>query len=102
MVLDNASNNDTVMMALGKEFGFDLNKRRLRCLGHAINLAVKELISGEAADAMEHTGGSELDFEYDVGSVPVDSLVQWRRRGPIDGNFRYLRPDLVRGSRHEP
>ncbi|KAJ6439165.1 putative transposase [Purpureocillium lavendulum] len=54
MVLDNASNNDTAMAALGDEFGFDPEERRLRCLGHVINLAVKQLMFGEAADAVDH------------------------------------------------
>lgn len=83
MVLDNASNNDTAIVALGKEFGFDPDERRLRYLGHVSNLAVKQLIFGEAADAMEHTGSSEPDSEYYFDSLPADTLAQWRRRGPI-------------------
>jgi hypothetical protein len=34
-VLDNATNNDTTMVKLGKEFEFDPIQRRLRCLGHS-------------------------------------------------------------------
>lgn len=83
VVLDNASNNDTAMEALGKEHGFDPDERRLRCLGHVINLAVKQLIFGEAADAMEIGGGDEMESESDIDPLRADRLAQWRRRGPI-------------------
>ena len=82
IVLDNASNNDTAMRALGKEFGFDPEERRLRCLGHVINLAVKQLIFGKAADAMEHASRSEPDTEFDFDSPHADTLARWRKRGP--------------------
>ena len=42
-VLDNARNNDTAIAALADEFGFDPEHRRLRCLGHILNLVVKQL-----------------------------------------------------------
>jgi len=37
-VLDNATNNDTTLVELAKELGFDLKERRLRCIRHIINL----------------------------------------------------------------
>ncbi|KAJ3499546.1 hypothetical protein NLG97_g234 [Lecanicillium saksenae] len=83
MVLDNASNNNTAMVALGNEFGFDPNERRLRCLGHSIQLAVRRLLFGEAADAMESIGSGELDCDYDSESSSAYLLTQWRRSGPI-------------------
>jgi hypothetical protein len=45
-VLDNASNNDTAMQAIGKRFGFDPQERRLRCAGHVINLIARHLLFG--------------------------------------------------------
>ncbi len=37
-VLDNALNNDTTLIELGKHMGFDPVKKRLRCIGHILNL----------------------------------------------------------------
>lgn len=99
MVLDNASNNDTAMVALGNEFDFDPDEHRLRCLGHVINLAVKQLIFGKAADAMEHIGSSEPDSEYDFDSLPADKLMQWRRRGPI-GRLHNLNAAVLNSPQH--
>lgn len=74
MVLDNASNNDTAMVALGDGFEFNPDERRLRCLSRVINLAIKQLIFGKAADAMEHTGSSTPDSKYNFDSLPADKL----------------------------
>ena len=83
MVLDNANNNNTAMVALGNEFGFEPEERRLRCLGHVIHLAVKKLIFGEAAEAVEAFGGGEPDSDDDSETASADLLIQWRRCGPI-------------------
>lgn len=82
MVLDNASNNNTAVVALGNEFGFEPEERRLRCLGHIIHLAVKRLLLGEAADAMESTGSGDPDCDDDaedaLHSGPARALAQKR------------------------
>src|SRR5438552_12897195 len=52
-VLDNASNNDTCIEALAKEFGFNAQDRRLRCAGHIINLVAKALLFGNDIKAFE-------------------------------------------------
>ena len=83
MVLDNASNNNTAMVALGNEFGFEPEERRLRCLGHIIHLAVEKLLFGEAADAIESTGNGDLDCDDDAEDALADPLTRWRRSGPI-------------------
>ena len=77
-VLDNARNNHTAVAALGIEFNFDPEQRRLRCLGHIINLAVKQLIFGASANAMETEDDADLDF-----SAASDDLKKWRKKGPI-------------------
>lgn len=56
----------------------DLQGRRLRCLGHVINLSAKAFLYGEEFDA----------FEKDAESVRENSellkeLNIWRRRGPV-------------------
>jgi hypothetical protein len=43
-VLDNVSNNDTAMVTLASEFGFDLAHRRLRCCAHILNLGAQVVI----------------------------------------------------------
>jgi hypothetical protein len=52
-VLDNASTNDTCLEALALWFPIDVNKRRLRCIGHIINLVVRAVIFGENVSKFE-------------------------------------------------
>jgi len=49
-MLDNATNNDTAMTAIIKEFDFNLIKRRLRCLGYIINIIARHLLYGYNLD----------------------------------------------------
>jgi hypothetical protein len=60
--LDNASNNDTAMQALGHEFEFDTNdsERRIRCSPHFINLTVQSILYGNKSDNI-----GELFENYD-------------------------------------
>ena len=46
-MLDNALNNDTTLVKLGKTIGFELIQKRLRCMGHIINLIAKSYIFGQ-------------------------------------------------------
>ena len=52
-MLDNALNNNTVIKAITKAFRFDPIKRRLRCLGHIINLIAHHLLFGFDPDLFE-------------------------------------------------
>lgn len=54
---DNASNNDTCMEFLGAEFDFDHVARRVRCVGHVLNLVAKAIMIG---------GGSGNEPDMDV------------------------------------
>ncbi|KAF6527938.1 hypothetical protein HZS61_008243 [Fusarium oxysporum f. sp. conglutinans] len=74
--LDNASNNTTSMGELGLEFGFDWEKRWVRCVGHVVNIVVKQMLYGKNPDAFEkevfeglHTAAKEHEV--------------WRRRGSV-------------------
>ena len=40
-MLDNASNNDITLVKLGKTIGFKPMQKRLRCMGHILNLIAK-------------------------------------------------------------
>lgn len=71
---DNASNNDNCLKFLGIEFGFDWEEKRLRCLGHVINLVAKAMVLGEGCSAWEkdlQAAGTDLKSEL------------WRQMGPI-------------------
>jgi hypothetical protein len=46
-VLDNASNNNTTLEELGKIIGFDPIEKRLRCIGHIINLIAESYLFGQ-------------------------------------------------------
>jgi len=79
---DNASNNDTCMEFLGDEFDFNHVVRRVRCVGHVLNLVAKAIMIG---------GGSRNEPDMDVFEQQLESLArdereqlaQWRRRGPV-------------------
>lgn len=77
-VLDNAYNNDTAMDELGEEFGFDPEQRRIRCIGHILNLCVKQLMFGKAAEAMD-----EDDSDDSIDGITEQSIKEWRKRGPV-------------------
>jgi len=49
-MLDNATNNNTAMTAIIKEFDFNPIKRWLRCLGHIINIIARHLLYGYNLD----------------------------------------------------
>jgi len=43
-MLDNTTNNNTAIMAIVKEFDFNLIKRQLRCSGYIINIITCHLL----------------------------------------------------------
>lgn len=63
------------MEELGDRFGFDPEERRLRCMGHIINLVAREALFGEDVDVFEVETAARQDL--------VDQLAIWRRKGPI-------------------
>ena len=76
-VADNASNNDTLVNALGEDLIFstylyDASQRRLRCVGHVVNLVVRAFWFGEVDRALLQ----------DIILVTSDTIAQWRRMGP--------------------
>ncbi|KAF4546993.1 Hypothetical protein D9617_74g064550 [Elsinoe fawcettii] len=73
-VTDNASNNDTRLDFLGREFGFKMPDSRIRCCGHIFNLCGQAVLFGVDAEAFEH--GIEDPALEEV------QLARWRRKGP--------------------
>lgn len=80
--LDNAANNDTAMDTLGELLGFNGKRRRVRCFGHALNLAAKALLFGKCADAIE------LDDPFSGASVVSDAeWAGWLKKGPVGASM---------------
>lgn len=74
-VLDNATNNDSAIEALTKDYGFYHKHRRLRCSCHIINLAAQQIIFGRDREAFENSEENLLDEEA--------FMKEWRRAGPL-------------------
>ena len=79
-VMDNAENNDTMLAFISKNLRdvngieFDPVERRLRCMGHIINLSVKAFLFGEHPDEPE---------EQEVSVDPnEEELQKYRKFGP--------------------
>ena len=56
--LDNASNNDTAIEAIGYKMGFIPAQRRLRCAPHTLNLVGQTLLWGRNLEAYDNNGGN--------------------------------------------
>ena len=83
-VMDNASNNDTMMEYISADLeadGIDYSphKNRLRCNGHIINLAVQAFLFGKHPDTQAHAEGDESSRS---GSTQHE-LKTWRKLGPL-------------------
>jgi hypothetical protein len=74
--LDNAGNNDTAMEIIGRELGFNHEHRRVRCIGHIINLVVKDLLFGKDAEAFEES----VERGELLARVAHD---KWINKGPV-------------------
>ncbi|KAG7410115.1 putative AC9 transposase [Fusarium oxysporum f. sp. raphani] len=56
-MLDNAESNDTCLETLARWFPMDVSRRRLRCIGHIINLVVRAVIFGSNFRDLGQEGG---------------------------------------------
>ena len=52
-MLDNALNNNTTLVELAKTIGFDPKVKRLRYMGHILNLITKAYLYGQDASDFE-------------------------------------------------
>ncbi|KAF4546955.1 Hypothetical protein D9617_87g078060 [Elsinoe fawcettii] len=73
-VTDNASNNDTCLDFLGREFGFKMPDSRIRCCGHIFNLCSQAVLFGVDAEAFEH--------EIEDPALEEVQLSRCRHKGP--------------------
>jgi hypothetical protein len=90
--LDNAANNETAMSEIAEELKFDPVQRRVRRMGHILNLVVKSLLFGKDVDAFEKS----LVKEEPLARATHD---QWMRKGPVGKAHNFVvwvhRADLL-------
>jgi hypothetical protein len=83
LILDNAENNITAIMAIGEKLGFDSRLQRSRCIGHIINLAAKALLFGNNPDAFK----KQLDSIFPMNYAGCQL---WRTQGPVGKLMHHL------------
>ncbi|KAJ6790307.1 hypothetical protein PWT90_10996 [Aphanocladium album] len=73
-MLDNADSNDTCLQTLAQWFPMDVGRRRLRCIGHIINLVVRAVIFGSNVSRFKAELRAATDeFSFDI----------WAKKGAI-------------------
>jgi hypothetical protein len=72
--LDNAPNNDTTLVELAKVLKFDPKEKRLRCIGHILNLIAESYLFGQDASSFK------ADFKK---AGPLAQRQLWRQRGEL-------------------
>ena len=81
---DNAGNKNTCWRAIYRKLRPDIkapDNRRVRCLGHILNLVAKAFLFGKDADAFED------DTNQKRSNAHIEKLRElWRKKGPI-GKF---------------
>lgn len=66
-MMDNASNNDTCIEELAKQYPTITQQSRLRCIGHILNLIVKALLFGEGVSKLEkELCGASDDERFEI------------------------------------
>lgn len=85
-VLDNAESNDKCVEVILQSLNPSLQKthRRLRCIGHIINLAAQALLLGDDYRVFE----ADLRYAQALGDQQKE-LAAWRKRGPL-GKLRNI------------
>ena len=73
-MIDNARDNDAALKELATRFDINVDRSRLRCLGHIINLVVKALLFGK--------GVSKLEWKL-AGASFNETFKIWNSKGPI-------------------
>jgi hypothetical protein len=89
--LDNASSNDSAMSVIGESLGFAWQQRRVRCIGHVLNLVVKAILFGQDAGAFEkevHDGLLTAQREHE----------RWRSKGPVGKLHNFCKVRYVSSS----
>ena len=91
-VLDNAPNNDTTLVELSKTLGFEPKERRLRYMGHIINLIAEQYLFGQDSKSFE-------DDYKEKGEK--DRRQMWRTRGALGKLHNLVAYVIASGKRTE-
>ena len=97
-VLDNASSNDTCVKEIIKALGINdtVEHRRLRCLGHIINLAAKAFFFGSDSTSFE----DEIEGTQRREDGKKERAI-WRKQGPIGKLHNIVKYILTTPQRRE-
>jgi hypothetical protein len=88
-IADNAIENTVCLDHLSELLQIDLDKRRVMCIGHVINLVAQQCLWGFDVDAFEEELANVTALELEMR--------EWRKRGPV-GKLH----NLIRYATHSP
>ncbi len=89
-VLDNALNNDTTLVELSKTMGFDPKAKRLRYMGHILNLVAERYLYGQDV--------SKFEEEYKKAGA-LERRKLWRRRREVGKLHNLIAHVMASGKR---
>src|ERR1700733_8243300 len=91
-VLDNALNNDTTLQELGRKIGFDPKTKRLRCMGHILNLLAEAYVFGQDV--------TRFQKDYDAARPPKRRQM-WRQRREVSKLYNLVTHVMASGKRSD-
>jgi hypothetical protein len=83
-------NNDITLVELSKSIGFDPKEKRLRCIGHILNLIAKEYLFGQDYATFKK--------EYTKAGAPKRRQL-WRRRRELGKLYNLVGHVMASGKR---
>jgi hypothetical protein len=89
-ILDNATNNDTTLAELARSMNFQPKERRLRYIGHILNLIAEQYLFGQDA--------SSFETDYQAAGNPRRRQL-WRQRGELGKLHNLVQYVLALGKR---
>lgn len=92
-IADNASENIACMNHLSELLNIDLDKRRIMCMGHIINLVAQQCLFGSDIEAFEEELTNTTAVELELQS--------WRQKGPIGKLHNLIRYILHSSKRRD-
>jgi hypothetical protein len=91
-VLDNATNNDTTLVELARTMGFDPVQKRLRCIGHILNLIAESYLFGQDTKS--------FDDDFKAAGLGERRKL-WRQRGELGKLHNLIAHVTASGKRTE-
>ncbi len=91
-MLDNALNNDTTLVELANTMGFNPKEKRLRCMGHVLNLIAEAYLYGQDV--------SDFEKKFKDAGPPVRRKM-WRDRGELGKLHNLVAHVMASGKRTE-